>query len=548
MIEQTQATSPSPSPSGVRPWRGPIRRLGLQGKLVLAFGLLLLIALATATGFALQRSQTTVTGLMGEQARQLSQTLAFAAVEPYLRGDAEQLHRLGLDLIKSRNIVLVAFFDAQGKPLNSACRDPDFRIERMPSEWPRPQSLMRAEQRQYPTLGSFVQVTAPILDYVAMHGAGGAPAEPGAAGGVRLQGYITVGVAQNVTQADLHRVSLLAMVLGLLIFLLCLPLATALIHRIFLPIRELVAATNRIAAGRYDASVEMDRPDEIGQLARSFNEMVECIRQHRLRLEEANRELENKVRSRTSELEASNQRLSAEIAEKEDFLRAVSHDLNAPLRNIGGMATLLLTKYRDRLDEEVARRLERIRKNVEAETDLICELLELSRIKTRRHKMEMVNLDSLVREMVECFEPELREKDINIEIETPLPSLMCERMRLRQVFQNLLDNAIKYMGDGPERKIRIGAVETPGGFSFYVSDTGIGIHPDDVQKVFYVFRRGRNAAGAQVVGKGVGLSSVKSIIETYGGKIWIESQVGRGSTFRFLIPKSAPQEPAQRAA
>ncbi|MGA2497869.1 MAG: ATP-binding protein [Tepidisphaeraceae bacterium] len=551
MIEQTQPTS-FVRPGWVMRIRGrSIGRLGLQGKLVLAFSMLLLAALATATGFALERSQSTLAGLMGEQARQLSQTLAFAAVEPYQGGDADQLHRLGSDLIKSRNIILVAFFDAEGKPLTTACRDPDFRIGRFSEQSRRPQSLMRVEERHLPTLGNFLQVTAPVFDRRSLQKG---PAEAGVTlsdmpmRGVRLHGYITVGVSQDAAQAELHRVSMVALGLGLAIFVLCLPLAIALIHRIFLPIRQLVSATNRISTGQYDAHVQMRRPDEIGQLAASFNEMVDCIHQHRRQLEDANHELEDKVRRRTSELQATNCRLSAEIAEKEDFLRAVSHDLNAPLRNISGMAMLLLTKYRGRLDEEVAYRLERIRKNVEAESGLIAELLELSRIKTRRHKMELVDIDGLVRELVDCFEPDLREKNISIILDNMLPSFACERMRVRQVFQNLIDNAIKYMGDGPERRISIGWTEMADGYGFYVRDTGMGIHAEDVQKVFYVFRRGRNTAGTNVSGKGVGLASVKSIIETYGGRIWVESELGRGSTFRFSIPKAAPREPALAAA
>ena len=573
MIEQTQPTSSAPPGWVMRFRRSSVGRLGLQGKLVLAFSMLLLAALATATGFALERSQSTLAGLMGEQARQLSQTLAFAAVEPYQSGDAEQLHRLGADLIKSRNIVLVAFFDAEGKPLTMACRDPDFHIGESSEDLPRSQSLMHVQERHLPTLGSFLRVTAPVFDRRAPgkgridagldsnlgnRGGDRSPSDPSRAGNggfgetalprVRLHGYITVGVSQDAAQAELHRVSLLAMGLGLAIFVLCLPLAIALIHRIFLPIRQLVSATNRISTGQYDAHVDMRRPDEIGKLATSFNEMVDCIHEHRRQLEEANHELEDKVRRRTSELEASNGRLSAEIAEKEDFLRAVSHDLNAPLRNISGMAMLLLTKYRGRLDEEVAHRLDRIRKNVEIESDLIAELLELSRIKTRRHKMELVDMDGLVRELVDCFEPDLREKNIAVSIDNKLPSLCCERMRVRQVFQNLLDNAIKYMGDGPERRISIGWAEMAGGQGFYVRDTGLGIHAEDVQKVFYVFRRGRNAAGSNVLGKGVGLASVKSIVETYGGRIWVESELGRGSTFWLFIPNAASREPVLAAA
>src|SRR5439155_1254371 len=156
-------------------------------------------------------------------------------------------------------------------------------------------------------------------------------------------------------------------------------------------------------------------------------------------------DLEQKVRERTAELEAANRRLGGEIAEKEQFLRAVSHDLGAPLRNISGMAAMLLMKYRDRFDADVVHRLERIQKNVQVQTDLISELLELSRIKTRRHKVERVELSAVVRELGEVLENDLRSKGITLMIDTPLPALSCERSRFRQVFQNLIDNAIKYM-------------------------------------------------------------------------------------------------------
>jgi len=230
-----------------------------------------------------------------------------------------------------------------------------------------------------------------------------------------------------------------------------------------------------------------------------------------------------------------NKRLSSEIAEKEDFLRAVSHDLNAPLRNISGMATMLLMKSRDKFDAEIIHRLERIQKNVEAETDLIAELLELSRIKTRRQKMEPVDVNQLISDIGDVLENDLRSKGIDLVVDNKLPVVQCEKARLRQVFQNLIDNAIKYMGDKPGKAIHVGCNVRVTETEFYVRDTGIGIDPEDISKVFFVFRRGKNTAACNVPGKGVGLASVKSIIETYNGTIWVESELGTGSMFRFTI-------------
>jgi signal transduction histidine kinase len=457
-----------------------------------------------------------------------------AATSPYSGNDIDELQRLGKELLKGRNIVLVGFFDSQGKPLSVECRDPEFAMHRMvgsENNGSATRDLMQVKTRFYPTLGSFLQINAPIFDMQRKNG-----------DGPRLLGYLTIGISQNTEEAQLQRVSLLGVGVGCVIFVLSLPLASGLVHRIFLPIRQLVTATNRIANGDYHAHVDTNRPDEIGMLARSFNDMARRIREHQQelrvaneRLAEANRGLEEKVKQRTRELEHTNSRLSSEIAEKEDFLRAVSHDLNAPLRNIAGMAAMLLIKYRERFDEDIIHRLERIRKNVELETDLIAELLELSRIKTRRQKMEPVDVGSIIGDLRDVFENDLRQKQIALVVESGLPTLMCEKARMRQVFQNLIDNSIKYMGDGSSREIEISHRVVEDGLEFQVRDTGIGIDPEDLPKVFYVFRRGKNTA--DVKGKGVGLASVKSIIETYDGRIWVASEVGVGSTFRFTIAK-----------
>lgn len=539
----TPASSQTDGVVGAAPplWRRLLRGTTLQRKLVVSFGLLMLLAgLITFWLFAARNAET-LADILGEQARQISQTLAMAAQQPYERGDAAELHRLGRMLLSSRNIVLVVFCDAANRPLAAVSRDPAFSVDHWRAyldDDHTPQHLMQVHRRAMPSLGEFLQITAPVLAVAPE--AAGRQAMPESS--TKLLGYLTVGVSQTHELEQLNRATLASLVVGCLIFALSLPVAIAAVYRIFLPIRQLVAATNRIAAGDYSAEVAAERSDEIGMLARSFNEMVRRVRsqQQQLRvanenLAEANRSLEQKVQRRTSELEAANRRLSAEIAEKEDFLRAVSHDLNAPLRNISGMAAVLLMKYRDRFDDEIVHRLERIRRNVEIESDLIAELLELSRIKTRRQKMESVDIEALLRDLCGMFDEDLKQRGITLTLHPPFPVLHCERNRIRQVFQNLVDNAIKYMGNGPVREIHIGCADSPEGVEFHVRDTGMGIHPDDLAKVFYVFRRGRNSAEMNVAGKGVGLASVKSIIETYNGRIWVESEPGRGSTFRFTV-------------
>ena len=418
--------------AGVR-WIAP--RFGLEGKILAAMMLVLTSAIAAANWVWTSQSSATVADIMGEQARQMAYTLSLAAQPEMQSKDYESLRIIGRDLLKTRNILFVVFYDAHGRCVAIAHRDT--KDQAIPPSLQRAdvQSLAQVRMGVWPQVGQFLQVNAPILagttslaDLTTM--------EP-----ARLMGYVSVGVSPWQAQMQIRRNQLFAGFVGCTMILIGLPLTYVLVHRIFAPIRNLVSATERIATGDLDTRVATDRHDAIGDLARAFNEMVKTVKHQRERLEASNEELERNVAQRTAQLETANKRLSTEIAEKEDFLRAISHDLNAPLRNIAGMATMLLMKYRDQFEDDVIHRLERIQKNVEAETDLIAELLELSRIKTRRQKMEMVEIGPLVRELEDIFESDLKNGNISLLIDNPLPILNGERARFRQIFQKFTSAA-----------------------------------------------------------------------------------------------------------
>jgi signal transduction histidine kinase len=543
--------TPVPPPRKSRR-RSFFMRLGLQGKLISAFMLILSVALGSTCWLFVSQSNSRLEDIMGEQARQISSALALASKPSLAADDATELRQIGQDLLKSRNILFVAFLDQSGTPIAMSSRDPDFSWDSLPFLKHRTMALMQVYQETAPVLGRYAVVTAPVLNVSSPMAGHDIPTTltPGAPeAGTKLLGYVSVGISQASEEAQIRKINYWAVLLGVAVAIVSLPFSYLLVHRIFLPIRQLVTATRRISAGDLDTSVAVDRPDIIGELARAFNDMVLKVKQQQdelndanqslaeanVKLAESNEGLEHKVVERTAELEVANKRLSSEIAEKEDFLRAVSHDLNAPLRNIDGMTTMLLMKHRERFDEDVIHRLERIQKNVKMETDLISELLELSRIKSRRQKMETVDIRALVQDLTGIFEDDLRSRKIRIVVDTALPLIHGEKSRLRQIFQNLIDNAIKYMGDGLQREIHIGCDLRRDEAEFYVRDTGIGIEADEISKVFVVFRRGRNTLAQNVAGKGVGLASVKTIIETYNGTIWVQSEPGQGSTFRFTI-------------
>jgi signal transduction histidine kinase len=544
------------------PWyRRITARLGLQGKLVICFTILLVVALGVCTWVSVRFCRQRLSEVMVDQAQQLSATLALASQHDMARGRVDALQRLAEAMVRSQNVLLGGFLDPSGRAVAVSSHSAHFGAKELGAIRHDPEHLMRVEAAQTADFGDFLEIVAPVIampdETPAQATDGAATGSAGvAAHGESLIGYLVLGISDVREQSQLRQLYALVSGIGCIMLTLGFPLAYLVVRRVFVPIRQLVAATQKIIAGDLNTQVAIHRPDLIGDLARCFNEMVRWVQQQRFALAaaneqlglanrklatantglaEANRGLEAKVQQRTVELETANGCLRQEIAEKEDFLRAVSHDLNAPLRNISGMAAMLLMKHKAQFDEDVIHRIERIKTNVELETDLISELLELSRIKTRRQKMEAVELVALLDEMGGLFEQDLMSRNIELAIETPLPVLLCERSRMRQIFQNLIDNAIKYMGDGAKKRIAVGCEVRPGEAEFYVSDSGQGIAAEDMDKIFFVFRRGKAAAAQNIPGKGVGLASVKSIIQTYGGRIWAQSKLGQGTIFHFTI-------------
>jgi two-component system phosphate regulon sensor histidine kinase PhoR len=229
-----------------------------------------------------------------------------------------------------------------------------------------------------------------------------------------------------------------------------------------------------------------------------------------------------------------------------DFIANASHELRTPLATLIGFIETLRGPARE--DAEARERFLAIMHGQASRMSrLVEDLMSLSRIELNEHVMprDRVALSPLLRQIAETLELRAGERDIRIRLAVPpdLPDVLGDRDELAQVFQNLIDNAIKYMGDGSPaaegsarvKAIHVGCEVRPDEAEFYVRDTGIGIDADDLDKVFCVFRRGKNQAVQNVAGKGVGLASVKSIIETYSGVVRVESEVGRGSTFRFTI-------------
>jgi PAS domain S-box-containing protein len=217
--------------------------------------------------------------------------------------------------------------------------------------------------------------------------------------------------------------------------------------------------------------------------------------------------------------------------ELKDFAYIVSHDLKAPLRGISTLVKWISTDYADKLDQEGKEQMDLLLNRVERMHNLIDGILQYSRVGRVKEEKTQLNLNELVPDIVDILAPP---ENITITIENELPMMECEKTRITQVFQNLLSNAIKYM-DKPQGQIKVGCVDEEDCRRFSVTDNGPGIEEKYFEKIFQMFQTLRPRD--EVESTGVGLTVVKKIVEMYGGRIWVESIVGEGSTFLFTLPK-----------
>jgi len=245
-------------------------------------------------------------------------------------------------------------------------------------------------------------------------------------------------------------------------------------------------------------------------------------------LERLNRELEDRVRSRTAQLEAANKELEA-------FSYSVSHDLRAPVRHIDGFVKLLEREQPPATDK-AAHYLSTIASSSHRMASLIDDLLALSRTGRAPLEMRTVQLGSLVDEVIVDLRPDVARRKIEWRVGT-LPAVRGDPSLLRVVLQNLLDNAVKYTRDEPATVVEVGALRLDeGDTAIYVRDNGVGFDMRYADRLFGVFQRLHRAEDFE--GTGIGLATARRVIHRHGGRIWGEGQPGRGACFYFTVERA----------
>jgi len=243
-----------------------------------------------------------------------------------------------------------------------------------------------------------------------------------------------------------------------------------------------------------------------------------------LRMENA--ELQRRVQERTRELELAN-------ADLEAFSFSVSHDLLAPLRAVRGFSEIVETDFGPQLPPEGQRLLSRVTKSAQRMEALVRDLLEFSRFGRQTLEKRPVDMARLAQSVVDELRMDQPERQIDVRI-GGLPEGWADPSLLRQVFVNLLSNGFKFTRNVASAAIEVGGEKAGGECVYFVRDNGAGFDMQYVGKLFGVFQRLHRES--EFEGTGVGLSTVQRIIERHGGRIWAESEVGKGATFRFSLP------------
>lgn len=235
---------------------------------------------------------------------------------------------------------------------------------------------------------------------------------------------------------------------------------------------------------------------------------------------------EEKLKKLTEELRQSNEEL-------EQFAYVASHDLQEPLRMISSYTQLLMRRYKGKLDQDADEFINFAVDGAKRMQALINDLLAYSRVSRREMNLEPVDCEMVLKKVLTMLEPCIKERKVKI-INDTLPRVMADSLKLEQVFQNIISNAIKFC-DKEFPEIHISAKHSEREWIFSVSDNGIGISRQYFERIFLIFQRLHTQA--EYPGTGIGLAICKKIIEKFAGRIWVESEVGKGSKFFFSIPE-----------
>ncbi|MGA1863616.1 MAG: sensor histidine kinase [bacterium] len=341
---------------------------------------------------------------------------------------------------------------------------------------------------------------------------------------------------------ELKHMKVLTFALIMLDFLVTVIVILILSNKFTDPIISLSTMAKEIGEGQWGKIIDISSQDEIGQLAGTFNQMSRSILDREKQIEKAQEELKKRdeiLVKTNSELERLNEL-------KSDFLSTVSHELKTPLTAIKGYVSLIKNSKIGPINQQQYKCLVIADERVDHLNNLISDLLDLSKIEANRYeiKSKKDDLARLIRNTVSSLSPIFKNKKLNLEVRIPqgLSPVHMDAPKINQVLTNLLGNAVKFTPSGGDIKVSVTQDVSQNGGSgsgfvqVDISDTGIGLAPDQREKIFEKFYQVDHSPTREYDGTGLGLPIAKEIVELHGGMIWVKKMKGKGSTFSFTIP------------
>jgi len=313
------------------------------------------------------------------------------------------------------------------------------------------------------------------------------------------------------------------------------------------PIHKLIEGTRRIAEGDLDYRIGSYHSNEIGELGKSFDRMTAKLKESQEEIEKWNLKLKNEVKKATEklrktnvELNGANKKLQELDNMKSDFMRRMEHGSRSHLAVIQSCLSLVLKEYFSELNEQQKDLVATAERRCSAMLDLLDDILILSYRKSTEavYHMEPVHMRDLVQKVVEDIHAQAQKRNIEIDIQIPsdFPRVLADPEALKEVFSNLLTNAVKYTRE--HGTVNVSVKLKKGFIEIDVQDTGIGIASENLPEIFSEFYRAPNAKSHKIEGTGLGLAIVKEIVEAHHGSLKVQSELGKGSTFTVILPKT----------